>query len=751
MKFIGRLSAVVPIITINYWLMNHIFHEDGLPAFIVSFLLSLLTTVIAWVMGGQYDKAKFYQEELLLNKQVLERQKEDYKQIFDSVDATIWSNDLESKKIYVSKGVEKMTGYTVGNFFDNYQLWLSIIHPDDFPKATHFLNLVLKGIPSNLETRYINASGETLWVYISGTPIFRKGTKEVIKINGVVLDISKMKIAEEMMRESENRYRNVVELSPNLILIYQKDKIIYANPATYKMLGMQYESELIGKSVYDFIHPSFKDLALYRSNEVSANKKDPEYKEYVIVKPNGESIYLEIAGVEISYNGKPAIFVVGNDVTARKESEEKIKFMAYHDALTGLPNRHMYNEVLEETLIRCKNFQKQMAVMVMDIDRFKFINDTMGHNTGDELLVQITKRLVSTVREGDLISRQGGDEFSVILEDAEQSVASRIAERILAVFSKPFILKDKSFEITASIGISLFPIDGDEKELLTSKADKAMYFAKKNGKNNYQFFYEHGKELVRSLEIEQDLGKAIETNEFYLNYQPCVELATGKIYCVEALVRWKHKTLGVLSPCEFIPIAEESGWIVQLGKWILNEACRQNKEWLDRGIKIKTAVNVSALQFVDRNFVQVVKEILQHHQLPQENLEIEITESVMQNFDISIETIHDLKQIGVRISIDDFGTGYSSLSVLSSLPIDHLKIDKSFVKEINSNPITSELVKQMIELGALFNFDLIAEGIEEKEQAEFLMEKGCRYGQGFYYSKPISPKELEPILMRNQK
>lgn len=750
MKFFGRLSALIPIIIINYWLIYHTSHEDGLPAFLVSFLLGIITTVIAWILGGQYDKAKFYQQELLQNKKNLEKQKEDYQQLFDTVDATIWSNDIAHQKVYVSKGIEQLSGYSVEKFYNDYDFWFSIFHPEDLQKAHKFYELALKGIPNDFEARFIHANGDAFWVYMSGTPILNKDTNQVIKINGVVLDINERKKAEEMVRESESRYRNVVELSPSLILIYQQERIVFANPATYRMLGVINESDLIGKSIHEFIHPSFKELAVFRSNEIPANKREPDYKEYEIVKLNGESVYLQISGVEITYNGQSAIMAVGNDVTLRKKSEEKIRYLAYHDALTGLPNRYMFNEVLEEAMERCKRHRQEMAVIIMDIDRFKFINDTMGHDAGDELLLQVSKRLLSSVRKGDLVSRQGGDEFAIILEDANQICATDVAERMLAVFSEPFLLKDKKFHVSPSIGISLFPIDGEQKEMIISRADKAMYMAKKGGSNKYLLFHEHGEELVKRLEIEQDLGKAIESNEFYLEYQPCLELSTGKMYSVEALIRWNHKKFGKIPPNEFIPIVEESGWIIPLGKWILNEACKQNKQWLTSGINIKTAVNVSSLQFEDRNFVKMVKEVLHNNQLPPENLELEITESVMQNIEISLEMIHELKLLGVKISIDDFGTGYSSLSVLSSLPIDHVKIDKSFIKEVNTKPIIGALVQTMIEMGEHLNFDLIAEGIEEKEQAEFLIEKGCRFGQGFYYCKPIPPNELEPLLIHNQ-
>lgn len=739
MKYIGRISSIIPILVINIWLLKLTMKSDGVLYFLFSLLLTVLASIITWVLGGQFDKAKFYYHEL-------QKEKENLQQIFDSVDATIWSNNIVEQRLYVSKGVEKISGYSVQQFFEDYNFWLSIFLPEDRPNLDQFYERVLTGKSDYVEARFIHANGKIRWAYVSGAPIKGKDN-EVIKINGVVVDITSKKETMERLRESESRYRSVVELSPNLLFIYQDKSLVYANPATTKLLGMEI-SELIGRTPFEFIHPTFLEMAISRTKELLQQKRTTDSKEYKIVKPNGEIAYLELLGKEIPFNGKSAIMVVGTDVTAKKQQQEKIEYMAFHDALTGLPNRYMYNESLEKALERCKQNDLGLAVMFIDVDHFKFVNDTMGHEAGDMLLKKVSERLLENVRDGDLVARPGGDEFTILLENVEERLVRNIAQRIIHAFAAPFTINNKEIYTSISIGVSLFPIDGDDKETLNSKADIAMYFAKKSGKNKYQLFNEHGDVLARKLQLEQDFRSAIELNEFYLEYQPCVELKTGTVYCVEALVRWKHPILGIIPPNEFIPIMEETGWIVNLGTWVLNKACRQNIEWQKLGINVKVAVNVSSMQFEAENFVAGVKQALLEHKMQADFLEIEITESVMQNVEKSTRIIQELKELGVKISIDDFGTGYSSLSLLSSLSIDHVKIDKSFIDGIISNSNIASVVKKMIEMGESLNFDLIAVGIEVKEQADFLIENGCRYGQGYYFSRPVSPNEIKKLFMQ---
>ncbi len=752
MNYIGRITATLPLILISIWLIQHHTYLGGkYESLTVIVLLTLIGIIVTWKLGGQYDKAKYYYKELLISEKKLQGQKEFLQQIFDSVDATIWSNDILEQRIYVSKGVEKLSGFTAQQFYEDYNFWPSIFHPDDRPKALGFYEKVLSGQSSYVELRLINVQGEIIWVYMSGSPIIKKPSNEVIKINGVLVDISARKRAERELQESESRYRSVVELSPNMIVIYQNEIVVYANSAALQILGLNDSSDVINKSIFDFVHPLEKEKAINRIVEIKREKIADGSIEYKVVRPNdGKIIYLEMQGKLIDYNGKPAVLVVATDVTARKEDQERMIFMAYHDALTGLPNRHMYNEFLERALDRSGQNNEILAVMFIDLDRFKFINDTLGHDAGDELLKQVSDRLKKSVRERDFVSRLGGDEFAVILENVDEAAIRNLSTQIITAFSPPFTIKNKGFYITPSIGISMYPLDGQEKEILNSKADAAMYLAKKRGKNNYQFYlHEQGDSLDRSFMLEQKLKHAIEHQELYLEYQPKFNLRTKTIYGVEALVRWRHPELGVISPMEFIPIAEEIGVIVPLGKWILQEAGKQHKKWFDAGIRVKMAVNVSAIQFEDPCFVETVRQVLAENNLPPKLVGLEITESVMQNIQQSTIIMQEIKKLGLKISIDDFGTGYSSLSVLSKLPIDNVKIDKSFIHESTTNANAASLVKTIIEMGKNLNFNLIAEGIETKEQAEFLIQNGCYFGQGFYYSRPISAAEVEKLLSKS--
>ncbi|OMP65644.1 putative bifunctional diguanylate cyclase/phosphodiesterase [Domibacillus epiphyticus] len=426
-----------------------------------------------------------------------------------------------------------------------------------------------------------------------------------------------------------------------------------------------------------------------------------------------------------------------------KKRSKHLKAMAYHDSLTGLPNRNMLYKHLNKALSRYEQHKQKIAVMFLDLDRFKLINDTLGHSVGDVLLVQVTERLISTVRKGDVVARQGGDEFIIMLDVIGKDEVKQVAERILDKFSVPFILKNEEYVITPSIGISMFPDDGANVDSLIKNADTAMYTSKER-KNSYHFF---SSKNDRRLKLENGLRTALSNNEFRIYYQPQIDLKTGDIIAVEALLRWNHPEFGLISPAEFIPLAEETGRINPIGKWVLNTVCQQNKLWEKSGLPcLRIAVNVSSVQFQNASFIEDVKEILRENRLAPQYLELEITESIMQDVKKVLPIIRKLKEIGVKISIDDFGTGYSSLNVLNQLPIDYLKIDQSFIKDVLSSTNTEAIVKTIIQMGHSMNFMLIAEGIENREQVGFLVHNQCQMGQGFLFSRPLPAEEIESIL-----
>lgn len=429
---------------------------------------------------------------------------------------------------------------------------------------------------------------------------------------------------------------------------------------------------------------------------------------------------------------------------------KELAYQAHHDALTSLPNRQLFNEHLKQALAQARRKRGQLAVLFLDLDRFKLINDTMGHNLGDLLLKVVAERIRETLREGDTIARQGGDEFLVLLpEISHEQEALKVSERILGVFAQPFILDDHEVYLSTSVGISLYPSGGTDIESLVKQADTAMYYAKELGRNNCQLFT-NGLNIKANerLSTENSLRKALARNEFVLHYQPQVDFKNGNIVGLEALVRWNSQEHGLVSPLSFIPIAEETGLIVPIGEWVLGTACRQNMAWRAQGFPLlRMAVNISARQFREPNFIRRVAEILEETGMEPKWLELEITESIaMENGETSVEMLRRFKELGVRISIDDFGTGFSSLNYLRRMPIDTLKIDQSFVRDISTGDNGKEVVTAIIQLAKNLRLRVVAEGVETNSQWSFLRDKRCDDMQGFLFSKAITSQELEMLF-----
>ncbi|MFF2752782.1 EAL domain-containing protein [Psychrobacillus sp. NPDC058041] len=442
---------------------------------------------------------------------------------------------------------------------------------------------------------------------------------------------------------------------------------------------------------------------------------------------------------------KTATEKLGISQNISKQVEKDNDCIAFYDYLTGLPNRNMLHSRLPNELTGAAEKKQSMAVLMIDLDRFKVINDSLGHNAGDLLLKEVTKRLKSSIHRNDVIFRHSGDEFIIVLSDADKTIASKVAQRVLNVLAGTYKIENHEIFNTSSIGISLFPENGETVETLIKHADFAMYQAKKAGKNNYQFYLINEHEF-NPLQMEVDLYKAIEHDEFLLHYQPKISLKTGNILGVEALIRWNHPESGMISPATFIPISEETGLIIPIGEWVLYTACKQNKAWQQKGFKTVMAVNISARQFTQSNFVNLVATILKETGLKPQYLELEITESMTTDIECTISTLQQLKQLGVRISIDDFGTGFSSLNYLKQFPIDTLKIDQSFVRGLYNNPNDETIVKTIISMAHNLHLNVVAEGIETKEQLVFLQQHLCNEGQGYFFSKPLLANELEEVL-----
>ncbi|MBW3112175.1 EAL domain-containing protein [Bacillus sp. MCCB 382] len=654
--------------------------------------------------------------------------------IFETLDVAIWSHDMKSDVLLITPGIENLYGYPLNDFYRDTLLWKKVIHPDDKEVLDERAEDLGSGQACVSIYRIIRPDGQVRWIQDRGIPTLDEHG-EMISFTSVLFDITNRK-------ESEDQYRSLVELSPDIIAVISNQTFDYINEAGSRLIGADNPTDIINKSVSRFT--SLENIKKIR--EQTKGSTSGERFELTITRLNGDEIELEISAMPILYGGRMAIQLVGRDITNRKKAEKTIHAMAYYDSLTGLPNRNKFKQYLSGSLYDYP--EQSMAILFLDLDRFKVINDTKGHSTGDSILERVAIRLKAVIDGKGIVFRQGGDEFIIILSNVDESLVAATTEEILQRFTNPIVIEEQEFFVTPSIGISMYPRDGKDQESLIKHADTAMYLAKDRGKNNYQFYYpELEKVSSRNMDIENGLRKVLEFDQLSLHYQPKVELKTFEIIGVEALVRWEHPVLGMVSPAEFIPLAEETGLIIPIGEWVLREACKQSKEWEENGLGVvPVAVNISVRQIKDDGFVEMVEDTLQNLAFEPERLELEITESIMQDFERSTTVLNRLKQLGVIISMDDFGTGYSSLNNLRHLPIDCIKIDKSFVDDIVKSSNQVSIVKAIIDMSQNMNFTTIAEGIEMEEQVSFLNRNGCQIGQGYHFSRPLPASELETFL-----
>lgn len=500
-----------------------------------------------------------------------------------------------------------------------------------------------------------------------------------------------------------------------------------------------------------FINEIFKQLKhphvfLTNMDEMRANPKQERFDEIVSVNNNVFEWHAKPHRMHDKIVGRVWSF---RDITMRKQMEQQLAYQANHDLLTGLPNRTLLYDRINQGIAHAKRDQTKLIMLFLDIDNFKLINDNLGHNAGDTLLQEIAKRLLLCTRESDTVARFGGDEFVILLIANTHKEIRLLSQRILARVTQPIELANHEIVVTASIGISIYPHDGTDAATLLKNADMAMYLAKNLGRNTFKLYHESIKHHAKkSLEMQIELRNALLHNEFYLLYQPTIDLRTGQITGVEALVRWKHPKRGIIHPLQFIPIAEESRIIIPLGEWILQNACLQNKDWQCNGLRpICMAINVSGVQIMRENFADLVEQSLANAQLSPQYVEIELTESTIMNDTAqNLYTLKRLKEIGIGLTIDDFGTGYSSLNYLKQFPVNKLKIDQSFVNDCINDQNDASIVETIIAMGHSLKLKVLAEGIETEEQLQFLQQCHCDEGQGFFYGQPMSPAAFAKLL-----
>jgi diguanylate cyclase (GGDEF)-like protein/PAS domain S-box-containing protein len=642
--------------------------------------------------------------------------------------------------VSVNRRCEELFGYAPGEMAGNST---SIV----FPTAFDFEAAGARQYPTlgngeyfSEERHYRRQDGSLFWCMVSGCAIDQHRPNE--GSIWVYADVTARKEAEEKLRLSATVLQHIAD---GVMVVDDRGIIVAVNPAFTQITGYS-EEEALGKDrsltrsgrhdegFHDALWEQLVTNGYWRGEVWSLRKSGEQYLEWLTM-----TAVRDQSGMTTHYVG------VFSDITKVKESQEKLDHLAHHDPLTALPNRLLFHDRLHHAIQRSTRGNEQLALLFIDLDRFKNVNDTLGHHIGDELLQQVAKALSSKLRDGDTLARLGGDEFIVLLEDVDgQYGASQVAEKLVAMFEQPFMVAGHELFVTCSVGVSLFPGDASDLNMLIRNADVAMYQAKARGRNGYRFYAPSMTgEGVERLRLETFLRRSIEKEEIFLNYQPQVEIDTGRLIGVEALVRWNHPELGLVPPIRFIPLAEDTGFINQLGKWVLSEACRQMVRWREAGLEVpKMAVNLSAKQFDRGSIVSMVADILRETGLEPHRLQLEVTESVIMNTGDALAFINDLHAIGVSLAIDDFGTGYSSLAYLKQMPVQTLKIDRSFIKDISTDVNDEAIAIAIIQLGKSMNLSVIAEGVETHDQAAFLLRHGCNQAQGYFYSRPVMPEDL---------
>jgi diguanylate cyclase (GGDEF)-like protein/PAS domain S-box-containing protein len=562
------------------------------------------------------------------------------------------------------------------------------------------------------------------------------------------------RIASRNLQAKEALLDSIVNTAADGIAVVTIGGIIeFANPALCRMLGCD-TAELDGRPIEQLLQASSQAAAFWESLFCSADSETavPASLQTQARARDGRLIPVEIRAGRMLLNGARRATVVVRDISERLDSQEQMWRLAHFDDLSGLPNRLLFRQLLEQALLDAGRSRKPLALLLIDLDRFKLINDTLGHDAGDEVLREVTARLRHCLGETDIISRFGGDEFAALIRDIGDADAARTAaKRVLAAVDKPYRINGDEYHLSASIGISTFPGDSADATALLRNAELAMYRAKDQGKNNFQF---HSPQMnARSFEyvvLERFLRRAIEQDEFLIHYQPQVEVGSGRLTGAEALLRWNHPGMGMMQPDKFIPLAEETGLIVPIGRIVMMRACIAARRWQECGLAgFRVAVNLSPRQFVQSELVADVRHILEDTGLAPESLELEITESmVMENPDRAAAILHELRAVGVKLAIDDFGTGYSSLGYLKRFPVDTLKIDRSFIKDVPADADDVAITHAVIAMGRSLRLATVAEGVETTAQAEFLATHGCDLMQGYLISRPLPLDDMDLFLSR---
>ena len=608
-----------------------------------------------------------------------------------------------------------------------------------------YIAQVMKGQSASYERPLVFPNGSQGVIEVTLVPHFdANGTTcgAFVLIN----DITRHRASEQAIRDSEERLRKFSDATSEGIVFLENGIIVDCNEAAARMTRLSV-NQLIGRQNADFVAPESIEAVV---NNIRAGFERPY--EVTLLRADGTRFAAEVVGKDIVSSGKTLRMTAIRDISDRKQAEARIHFLAHHDILTHLPNRALLMDRLQVLLASARRQNGLVGVLFIDLDNFKTINDSLGHYAGDELLKRVAGRLQSCLRGADMVGRLGGDEFVVVVTDvARAEDLAAVAEKIAEAISEPFSLEEQILSVSGSIGISVFPKDGETPDTLIRNADAAMYLAKDRGRSNFQYFMPSlNKSAFQALAMESGIRKAIKQVEFLLHYQPEVMAKTGVVSTVEALIRWKHPELGLLGPDQFISVAEHRGLIMPIGRWVINEAIRQVRVWADEGIKVPVAVNLSAIQFKQKDLVEDIAARLREHGVSGELLELELTESLfMEDVNATSRTLHELKDLGISLAVDDFGTGYSSLSYLKRYPIDKIKIDRSFSRDVPVDADDVAITLAIIGLANSLGLKVVAEGVETQTQRTFLEDNQCDYIQGFLISQPLDPQDMRLWLNRH--
>ncbi len=662
--------------------------------------------------------------------------------------------DRSLQLVVWNRAMERLTGWSAGEVLGKGALKL-------FPElrdlgVADLLDRALAGeTVTTADFPHPNVRGSRpVWVAATFSPRV-DAAGAIAGVIGVLQDVGERRRQETLASALEPQFRTLVEQSLVGMYVIQDDRYRYANPKLAAIFGYTPQEMLDLDSVLSLVAEEDRPIVMESIRKRIEGELQTIRYGFRAIRKTGEPIEVEVHGAATELDGRPAVIGTLLDVTDRKRNEARIVEQAYNDPLTKLPNRIRFLERLEQELAQARRHHRRLAIVYLDVDRFKFINDTRGHTAGDNLLQLLALRLKRRLRQVDTIARVGGDEFVILMPDARGSLEmSAVAHKLLAVIGRPFQMEGQSLKVTASLGIANFPEDGEDSETLLRNADAAMYRAKELGRNNFQLCTpELTQKAVERLALQSGVRQALEREEFVLHYQPIVSLVTGRVVGVEALVRWEHPDRGLIMPGAFVAVAEETGLIVPLGEWVLKEATRQLKQWHLAGLPdLRVAVNVSARQFREESLVNMVGQAIEAAGLEPHQLEVEITESIaMESAEIVVGNLRLLRGMGVGIAIDDFGTGYSSLNYLKRYPITALKIDRSFVTDLPSSAADAGIVRAIAEMAHGMKLSVVAEGVENKDQFLRLQEHGCDEMQGNWVSPPLTAGGIGHLLREELK